>query len=46
MHIEVERHLTVVEAHQIADTVENKIRKEFGESTSVIVHVDPMGNFD
>lgn len=46
MHIEVERHLTVVEAHRIADTVENKIRKEFGESTSVIVHVDPMGELD
>ncbi len=46
MHIEVQKHLTVVEAHSIADSVENKIKQEFGEETSVIVHVDPMGNFD
>jgi len=46
MHIEVEQHLTVVEAHRIADNVENELRKEFGENTSVIVHVDPMGNYD
>ncbi len=46
MHIEVEQHLTVVEAHHIADSVEKKIKETFGEDTSVIVHVDPLGNYD
>ena len=39
LHAEVENHLTLDEAHQIADNIENKINEEMNYTT--IVHLDP-----
>jgi cation diffusion facilitator family transporter len=41
MHIKVDRDMTVEISHQIATEIETAIRKRFGESTHVIVHVEP-----
>lgn len=44
MHIEVERHLTLLQAHAIADNVENLLREKLGFETIVTVHVDPKSD--
>jgi cation diffusion facilitator family transporter len=41
VHIFVDKHLNVEEAHDIASELENKFYKEFGEETFVSVHVEP-----
>lgn len=40
LHLELDGHLTLIEAHQIADDVERSIRERFPE-TEVIIHQDP-----
>lgn len=44
MHIEVDRHLTLLQAHSIADNVENLLREKLGFETIVTVHVDPKSD--
>ncbi len=44
MHIEVERDLTLLQAHSIADNVENLLREKLGYETIVTVHVDPKSD--
>jgi len=41
IHIEVDRNLNIVQAHNIASAVENKIKEEFGEETFISVHTEP-----
>jgi len=41
-HIELDHHITVIHAHQIADDVEAKIRVAYPEA-EVIIHQDPQG---
>jgi len=42
MHLEVDGHLTLVEAHEIADAVEGEILRVF-PGAEVIIHQDPAG---
>ncbi len=41
VHIEVEPHISVSEAHYISETVRNKLIKEVEEVIDVMVHIDP-----
>ncbi len=41
IHIRVARHLSIVEAHDIATQVEKILKNNFGESTFVNVHIEP-----
>ena len=41
VHIVVDPMLTVLEAHRIADEVENQIKEHIGNVSSVLVHIDP-----
>ncbi len=45
MHLELDDHLPLVEAHAIADEVENKI-KEALPSSDVVIHQDPVSSVD
>lgn len=42
IHIRVERHLNIVEAHEITSNVENALRNEYGKSTHVQIHTEPL----
>jgi ferrous-iron efflux pump FieF len=42
LHIELDGNMNLVEAHEIADAVENDIRNEFPDS-EVLIHQDPHG---
>jgi cation diffusion facilitator family transporter len=41
VHIKVDKDMTVEVSHDIATEIEIAIRKRFGESTHVIVHIEP-----
>ena len=41
VHVVVRRDLSLVEAHEIADAIEDALRKEFGRETFVTLHVEP-----
>ncbi len=41
IHIEVDKSLNIVAAHDISSRVEDKIRKIFGNQTFISVHVEP-----
>lgn len=41
IHIRVNPHLTVVESHKIATSVEKIVKKNYGEETFISVHVEP-----
>jgi len=43
-HLLVNPAMTVLEAHQICDEVENKIRAKFGDSTQISLHIEPDGH--
>ncbi len=43
IHIEVDKSLSILEAHDIATRVEEKIKKVFGKGTFVSVHIEPSG---
>ncbi len=46
LDIEVEPHLTVLEAHDIAKNVENSIKESIDHVYDVVVHVEPKGNLE
>lgn len=41
IHIEVDRKLNVVQAHDIATRVEHRLRASFGQETYISVHIEP-----
>ena len=41
MHIEVDKNLTVEEAHAICDELEKALRSHFGKSTFINIHCEP-----
>lgn len=41
MHIKVDAHSSIVEAHDIATHVENNLKAAFGKHTQVNVHIEP-----
>jgi len=44
MHAEVPDNLTVVEAHQRITELENALKSESPELSSIIIHIEPMGD--
>lgn len=40
-HIRVRRTISIVEAHDIASTVEKNLKQEFGDETQINVHIEP-----
>ena len=46
LDIEVEPHLTVLEAHEIAKNVEDSIKENIEHVYDVMVHVEPKGNLE
>jgi cation diffusion facilitator family transporter len=42
--IEVDKHLTVAQAHEIANRVENAIKEKIEQIFDIMVHVEPKGN--
>lgn len=43
MHVEVDPHLPVVEAHRIAHAVKDEVRRRVPAVSDVLVHVEPAG---
>jgi cation diffusion facilitator family transporter len=41
VHIEVDRRLNIVDAHQISSHVENRLRGTYGSNSQLSVHVEP-----
>lgn len=41
-HILVDRRLSIVSAHDIATSLERKLRGEFGKTTQINIHVEPL----
>ena len=46
LDIEVDPHLTVKEAHDIAKNVENSIKSRLRNIYDVMVHIEPLGNLE
>jgi divalent metal cation (Fe/Co/Zn/Cd) transporter len=41
LHVEVDKGLDLLTAHNVADTVEQRLGKRMG--AKVVVHIDPLG---
>jgi len=41
MHIKVNPSITIVEAHDVASEVENKLMEKYGEDTILSIHIEP-----
>jgi len=46
MHVEVDGKMTVKEAHEIKNEIEEKVKKEFDEVAEIKVRVEPIGTRD
>lgn len=42
MHLEVDRGLAVIRAHKIADEIEEKVKRKFGDVESLTIHIEPV----
>jgi len=42
LHITVDKGMSVNDAHEVADRVENAVREKFGSVSEVIVHIEPF----
>jgi cation diffusion facilitator family transporter len=43
MHIEVDPHMTVVRAHEIAHAVKDRLRAQFPNIADALIHIEPAG---
>ena len=41
LHVLVDRNLSIEKAHSIADSIEERIKKEFPAVVDIVVHVEP-----
>ena len=46
MHIRMDGHLTLYEAHAKASVIENKLKEKYGNETHVGIHVEPVKDAD
>lgn len=46
MHIRMDEHLTLYEAHAKASVIENKLKEKYGNETHVGIHVEPVKSAD
>ncbi|MEJ2053548.1 MAG: cation diffusion facilitator family transporter [Calditrichaceae bacterium] len=42
LHIKVDNDLSIVEAHDISTSVEDKLKESFGEDSFISIHVEPL----
>jgi divalent metal cation (Fe/Co/Zn/Cd) transporter len=42
MHVRMDGHLSLIEAHDKATAVERALRERFGNGTLVNVHIEPL----
>ena len=43
MHVEVDPQMTVLQSHQIAHEVKNRVREKLPRVSDVLVHIEPLG---
>jgi divalent metal cation (Fe/Co/Zn/Cd) transporter len=43
MHVEVDPQMTVLQSHEIAHEVKNKVRDAMPTVNDVLVHIEPLG---
>ncbi len=46
MHVRMDGHLTLYEAHAKASVIENKLKEKYGNETHVGIHVEPVKDAD
>lgn len=46
MHVRMDGHLTLYEAHAKASVIENKLKEKYGNGTHVGIHVEPVKDAD
>ena len=46
MHVRMDGHLTLYEAHAKASVIENKLKEKYGNETHVGIHVEPVNDAD
>ena len=46
MHVRMDGHLTLYEAHAKASVIENKLKEKYGNETHVGIHVEPVKSAD
>ena len=46
MHVQMDGHLTLYEAHAKASVIENKLKEKYGNETHVGIHVEPVKDAD
>ena len=46
MHVRMDGHLTLYEAHAKASAIENKLKEKYGNETHVGIHVEPVKDAD
>ena len=46
MHVRMDGHLTLYEAHAKASVIENKLKEKYGNETHVGIHVEPLKDAD
>ena len=46
MHVRMDGHLTLYEAHAKASVIENKLKEKYGHETHVGIHVEPVKDAD
>ena len=46
MHVRMDGHLTLYEAHAKASVIENKLKEKYGNETHVVIHVEPVKDAD
>ena len=46
MHVRMDGHLTLYEAHAKASVIENKLKEKYGNETHVGIHVEPVQDAD
>ncbi len=46
LHLELDDHLSLIRAHNVADEVEAMISEEFGSEVDILIHLDPLSSID
>uniref|UniRef100_UPI003566E9C2 cation transporter dimerization domain-containing protein n=1 Tax=Pseudoalteromonas sp. TaxID=53249 RepID=UPI003566E9C2 len=46
LHLELDDHLSLIRAHNVADEVEAMITQEFGSEVDILIHLDPLSSID
>ena len=42
VHVRMDRNISLLEAHDIATEIEQRLKKEYGEGTFINIHMEPQ----